>query len=60
MSWRPCRNRNRRSSRSRSSTSCSKPQGPEAAGVLRRLADDMMLDKAVRDRAARGLRQVGL
>jgi len=35
-------------------------QGPEAAGVLRRLAGDMMLDKAVRDRAARGLRQVGL
>ena len=35
-------------------------EGPEAAGVLRRLADDMMLDKAVRDRAARGLRQVGL
>jgi len=35
-------------------------QGPEAASVLRRLADDMMLDKAVRDRAARGLRQVGL
>ena len=28
-------------------------QGPEAAGVLRRLADDMMLDKAVRDRARR-------
>ena len=35
-------------------------EGPEAAGVLRRLADDLMLDKAVRDRAARGLRQVGL
>jgi len=35
-------------------------QGPEAATVLRRLAGDMMLDKAVRERAARGLQQVGL
>lgn len=34
-------------------------QGRGAADILRRLADDMMLDKAVRDRAARGLQQVG-
>jgi hypothetical protein len=34
-------------------------QGRGAAGVLKQLADDTMLDKAVRDRAARGLQQVG-
>jgi hypothetical protein len=28
--------------------------------LLRQIADDMMLDKAVRARAERGLRQVGL
>jgi hypothetical protein len=33
-------------------------QGRGAAGVLKQLADDTMLDKAVRDRAARGLQQV--
>jgi hypothetical protein len=34
-------------------------QGRGAASVLQQLADDTMLDKAVRDRAARGLQQVG-
>jgi hypothetical protein len=34
-------------------------QGRGAASVLRQLADDTMLDKVVRDRAARGLQQVG-
>ena len=34
--------------------------GPEARGVLQRLAEDMMLNQAVRARAARGLQQVGL
>ena len=57
---RRCRSRSRRWCRSRSSTSCSKRRGPDAATVLRRLAEDMMLDKAVRARAERGLRQVGL
>ena len=35
-------------------------QGPDAAMTLRRIAEDMMFDKAVRARAERGLRQVGL
>jgi hypothetical protein len=35
-------------------------QGPDAAMTLRRIAKDMMFDKAVRARAERGLRQVGL
>lgn len=35
-------------------------QGPAAAPVLRQLADDTMVDKVVRDRAALGLQQVGL
>jgi hypothetical protein len=34
-------------------------QGPDAVMVLRRLADDMMLDMTVRARARRGLQQVG-
>jgi len=34
-------------------------EGPDAAMVLRRLADDMMLDMTVRARARRGLEQVG-
>ena len=34
--------------------------GPEAKSVLQRLAEDMMLNQAVRARAASGLRQVGL
>jgi len=34
--------------------------GPEAKSVLQRLAEDMMLNQAVRARAARGLQQVGL
>jgi hypothetical protein len=34
--------------------------GPEARAVLQRLAEDMMLNQAVRARAARGLQQVGL
>jgi hypothetical protein len=34
--------------------------GPEARSVLRQLAEDMMLNQAVRARAARGLQQVGL
>jgi HEAT repeats/Putative zinc-finger len=34
--------------------------GPEAKAVLQRLAEDMMLNQAVRARAARGLQQVGL
>jgi hypothetical protein len=35
-------------------------QGPGAAPVLRKLAQDTMVDRAVRDRATRGLQQVGL
>jgi hypothetical protein len=35
-------------------------QGRGAAPVLRQLADDTMLNKAVRERAERGLQQVGL
>jgi anti-sigma factor RsiW len=35
-------------------------QGPGAGPVLRQLAEDTMVDKTVRDRAARGLQQVGL
>lgn len=34
--------------------------GPEARSVLQRLVEDMMLNQAVRDRAARGLQRVGL
>lgn len=34
--------------------------GPDARGVLQRLAEDMMLNQAVRARAERGLKQVGL
>jgi HEAT repeat protein len=34
--------------------------GPEAKSVLQRLVEDMMLNQAVRDRAARGLQRVGL
>jgi hypothetical protein len=34
--------------------------GPDTRDVLRRLAEDMMLNQAVRARAARGLQQVGL
>ena len=34
--------------------------GPDAKGVLQRLAEDMMLNQAVRARAERGLKQVGL
>ena len=34
--------------------------GPEAKTVLQRLVEDMMLNQAVRDRAARGLQRVGL
>jgi hypothetical protein len=34
--------------------------GPETRSVLRRLAEDMMLNQAVRARAERGLQQVGL
>ena len=34
--------------------------GPDAKSVLQRLAEDMMLNQAVRARAERGLRQVGL
>lgn len=34
--------------------------GPEAKAVLQRLAEDMMLNQAVRTRAARGLQRVGL
>jgi hypothetical protein len=34
--------------------------GPDVRSVLQRLAEDMMLDQAVRARAARGLQQVGL
>jgi hypothetical protein len=34
--------------------------GPDVKNVLRRLAEDMMLNQAVRARAERGLRQVGL
>ena len=34
--------------------------GPDVKSVLQQLADDMMLNQAVRARAERGLRQVGL
>ena len=34
--------------------------GPDAKSVLQRLVEDMMLNQAVRDRAARGLQRVGL
>jgi len=34
--------------------------GPDARSVLQRLAEDMMLNQAVRARAERGLKQVGL
>ena len=34
--------------------------GPEAKSVLQRVVEDMMLNQAVRDRAARGLQRVGL
>jgi hypothetical protein len=34
--------------------------GPETRSVLQKLAEDMMLNQAVRARAERGLKQVGL
>jgi hypothetical protein len=34
--------------------------GPDTRSVLQKLVEDMMLNQAVRARAARGLQQVGL